>query len=125
MAAQEVPLVEIKAIHAEVKERSGSPPIHQELKKRGFTTSLNTIAKIMRKNRIRAKFSRKFRCTTDSNHSLPIAANVLNRLFEPQAVNKVWVADMTYIPTREGWLYLDVVAGYILGVLLAGPWPTG
>jgi putative transposase len=60
MAAQEVALVEIKAIHAEVKERYGSPRIHQELKKRGFKTSLNTVAKIMRKNHIRTKFSRIF-----------------------------------------------------------------
>jgi len=110
MAAQEVALVEIKAIHAEVKERYGSPRIHQELKKRGFKTSLNTVAKIMRKNHIRAKFSRKFRCTTDSNHSLPVAANILNRQFDPKVVNKVWLADITYIPTREGWLYLAVVA---------------
>ena len=69
IAAQEVALVEIKAINAEVKERYGSPRIHQELKKRGLKTSLNTIAKIMRKNSMRAKFSRKFRCSTDSNHS--------------------------------------------------------
>jgi len=110
MSAQEVALVEIKAIHAEVKERYGSPRIHQELKKRGFKTSLNTVAKIMRKNHIRAKFARKFRCTTDSNHSLPVAANILNRQFDPKVVNKVWLADITYIPTREGWLYLAVVA---------------
>ena len=64
IAAQELALLEIKAIHAEVKERHGIPRIHQELKKRGFTTSLNTVAKIMRKNRIRSKFSRKFQCTT-------------------------------------------------------------
>jgi putative transposase len=110
MAAQEVALVEIKAIHAEVKERYGSPRIHQELKKRGFKTSLNTVAKIMRKKHIRAKFSRKFRYTTDSNHSLPVAANILNRQFDPKTVTKVWLADITYIPTREGWLYLAVVA---------------
>ena len=109
ITARQMVLVEIKAMHAEVKERYGSPRMHQELKKRGYTTSLNTVAKIMRENRIRAKCSRKFRCTTDSNHSLPVAANILNRQFEPQAINKVWVADITYIPTREGWLYLAAV----------------
>jgi len=98
MSAQEVALVEIKAIHAEVKGCYGSPRIHQELKRCGFTTSLNTVAKIIRKNRIRAKFSRKFRCTTDSNHSLPVATNILNRQFDPKVVNMVWLADITYIP---------------------------
>lgn len=62
MAAQEVALVEMKAIHAEVKERYGSPRIHQELKRHGFTTSMKPVAKIIGKNRIRATFSKKFRC---------------------------------------------------------------
>lgn len=109
MKARELALVEIKAVHAEVKARYGSPRIYRELKSRGYTTSLNTVAKIMRDNRIKAKFSRKFRCTTDSNHSLPVAANILDRQFEPKAVNKAWVADITYIPTREGWLYMAAV----------------
>ena len=109
MKARELALVEIKAVHAEVKARYGSPRIYRELKMRGYTTSLNTVAKIMRDNRIKAKFSRKFRCTTDSNHSLPVAANILDRQFEPKAVNKAWVADITYIPTREGWLYMAAV----------------
>lgn len=109
MKARELALVEIKAVHAEVKARYGSPRIYRELKRRGYTTSLNTVAKIMRDNRIKAKFSRKFRCTTDSNHSLPVAANILDRQFEPKAVNKAWVADITYVPTREGWLYMAAV----------------
>ena len=70
MSAQEVALVEIKAIHAEVKERYGSPRIHQELKKRGFKTSLNTVAKIIRKNHIQRAASSGFRiCRTTTTVS--------------------------------------------------------
>jgi putative transposase len=58
---------------------------------------------------IRARTARKFRCTTDSNHSLPVAENLLDRQFDPEAPNEAWVADITYIPTREGWLYLAAV----------------
>ena len=64
----------------------------------------------MRDNDIRAKTARKFKCgTTDSNHALPVADNVLARQFDPEGPNEKWVADITYIPTREGWLYLAVV----------------
>src|SRR5207237_2523247 len=60
-------------------------------------------------NDIRAKTARKLKNTTDSNHSLPVADNLLDRQFAAQAPNERWVADITYIPTREGWLYLAVV----------------
>jgi putative transposase len=63
----------------------------------------------MRRQGIAAKTKRKFRCTTDSNHDRPVADNLLDRQFEPTAVNQVWVADITYVPTREGWLYLAAV----------------
>jgi putative transposase len=102
-------LVEIRAIHAESKERYGSPRIHAELAGNGTPCSVNTVAKLMHDNDIRAKSARKFRNTTDSNHSLPVADNVLDRQFDPQGPNERWVSDITYIPTREGWLYLAVV----------------
>lgn len=63
----------------------------------------------MRQHGIAAKSKRKLRCTTDSNHDLPVADNLLDRHVEPVAVNQVWVADITYIPTGEGWLYLAAV----------------
>ena len=63
----------------------------------------------MRDAGIAAKTARKFRCTTDSNHDLPVADNLLDRQFDPAAPNASWVADITYIPTREGWLYLAAV----------------
>jgi putative transposase len=102
-------LVEIRAVHAEVKGRYGSPRIHAELEDRGVECCVNTVAKLMHANDIRAKTARKFRNTTDSNHALPVAANVLDREFDPSGPNEKWVTDITYIPTREGWLYLAAV----------------
>lgn len=102
-------VVEIRAIHAEAKARYGSPRVHAELVARGQDCCVNTVAKLMHNHEIRAKTARKFRCTTDSNHQLPVADNVLDRQFNPSEANEVWVADITYIPTREGWLYLAAV----------------
>jgi putative transposase len=102
-------LVEIRAVHAEVKERYGSPRIHAELQANGVPCCVNTVAKLMHDNDIRAKTARKFRNTTDSNHSLPVAENLLDRQFDPTGPNEKWVGDITYLPTREGWLYLAVI----------------
>ena len=103
-------VIEIRAIHAEVKARYGSPRIHAELLARGHDCCANTVAKLMRDNDIQAKTARKFRVTTtDSNHDLPVADNLLDRQFNAAAANEVWVADITYIPTDEGWLYLAAV----------------
>jgi putative transposase len=107
---QQVLLVEIRAIHAEFKARYGSPRVHAELAARGHDCCVNTVAKVMREGGIAAKTARKFRCTTtDSDHDLPVADNLLDRQFDPAAPNESWVADITYIPTREGWLYLAAV----------------
>jgi putative transposase len=103
-------LVEIRTIHAEVKARYGSPRIHAELVARGHACCVNTVAKLMQEGGIAAKTARKFRCTTtDSDHDLPVAENLLDRQFNPSEANEVWLADITYIPTREGWLYLAAV----------------
>jgi len=102
-------VVEIRAVHAEVKARYGSPRIHAELAARGRDCRVNTVAQLMRDNGIRAKTARKFRRATDSNHDLPVADNLLDRQFDPASPNESWVADITYIPTREGWPYLAVV----------------
>lgn len=103
-------LVLIQGIHAEVKQRYGSPRVHAALAAQGEACSVNTVAKLMRDNDIRAKSARRFRCrTTDSNHPLPVADNLLGREFEPEGPNESWVADITYVPTREGWLYLAIV----------------
>ena len=102
-------LVEIRAVHAEVKECYGSPRIAAELQARGVPCCVNTVAKLMHDNDIRAKTARKFRHTTDSNHALPVADNLLSREFDAQGPNERWVTDITYVWTREGWLYLAVV----------------
>ncbi len=100
---------EVKAIHTQVKGRYGSPRIHAELAANGHACSVNFVARIMREAGIAAKTKRKFRQTTDSGHGLPVAENVLDREFDPNEPNTRWCADITYIPTREGWLYLAVV----------------
>jgi putative transposase len=102
-------VVTIKAIHGEVKARYGSPRIHAELVARGTACCVNTVAKLMRSHGIAAKTKRKFRVTTDSNHHRPVSENVLNRQFEPEAINQAWTADITYVATGEGWLYLAAV----------------
>ena len=102
-------VVEIRAVHAEAKARYGSPRVHAEREARGRDCCVNTVAKLMRDHDIRAKTARKFRQTTDSNHDLPVADNLLDRHFDPASPNESWVADITYIPTREGWLHLAAV----------------
>src|SRR5947209_3013631 len=107
---QDALLVEIRAVHAEFKARYGSPRVQRELAARGHDCCENTVAKLMRDHDIPAKTARKFRCTTtDSDHDLPVADHLLNRQFDPARPNEAWVADITYIPTREGWLYLAAV----------------
>jgi len=100
---------EVTAIHADVKARYGRPRIHAELVAPGTPCRVNTVARVMRGAGIAAKTKRKFRQTTDPNHSHPVAENVSDRQFDPDEPNASWVADVTYIPTREGWLYLAVV----------------
>jgi transposase InsO family protein len=99
----------IAEVHAEVRGRYGSPRMAAELNARGHACSENTVAKIMRDHGIRAKAPRRRVRTTDSNHRLPVADNRLGRDFDPTEPNAAWSADMTYIPTGEGWLYLAVV----------------
>jgi putative transposase len=101
--------VQLKAAHRQMKGRYGSPRLHAELVARGETCCVNTVAKLMRAHGLAARSARKFRRTTDSDHDRPVAANVLDRRFRPAAPNRAWVADITYLPTREGWLYLAAV----------------
>jgi transposase InsO family protein len=99
----------IEEAHAEVKGRYGSPRMTPELKARGHACSGNTVAKLMKAHGIRARSPRRFARTTDSNHRLPVAENLLGRDFDPPGPNESWSADITYVPTREGWVYLAVV----------------
>jgi transposase InsO family protein len=106
---REALVVAIKAVHAEMKARYGSPRMHAELVARGSPCCVNTVARLMRREGIAAKTRRKFRVTTDSNHGRPVAENVLDRRFEPVAANQAWAADITHVATGEGWLYLAAV----------------
>jgi putative transposase len=99
----------IRTVHTAVRARYGSPRMHAELVARGHGCCVNTVARLMRQAGIAAKTARKFRHTTDSNHDRPVADNVLDRKFDPASANAAWVADLTFIPTREGWLYLAAV----------------
>jgi putative transposase len=101
--------VEIAAIHDESRQRYGSPRIHAELRDRGHHVSRKRVARLMRGHGLAARRRRRFRVTTDSRHRFPIAPNVLARQFTTPAPDVVWVTDITYIPTQEGWLYLAVI----------------
>lgn len=102
-------LAVIGAIHQEYRQAYGSPRITQELKLRGIPTSLARVKRLMKVHGLRAKHKRRYKVTTDSKHTLPVVSNHLNRQFQTQRPDEVWLADITYIPTREGWLYLAVV----------------
>jgi len=99
----------IKDIFEQSFESYGSPRIKVELENRGYYISRPRVARIMKANYLIARRHRKFRFTTDSNHKYPIAPNVLNQNFEVHRMNQVWVSDMTYIQTKEGWMYLTVI----------------
>lgn len=102
----------IREIQKEVRGRYGSPRTFQELKALGFKCGEHKVARLMRNAGIRAKSARKFRVTTQSEHAHSVAPNVLNRNFSIEQNTKpdrAWAADITYIPTKEGWLYLAVV----------------
>ena len=102
-------VVEIKALHAESRQSYGSPRIHDALNERGLACGKHRVARLMRLHGIKAKQRRSFKRTTDSNHALAVADNVLDRHFARSGPNQAWAADITYISTREGWLYLAVV----------------
>ena len=99
-------VVAIKAAHQRGRGIYGPEKIQSELLAQGILASLNRIKRLRRLHSIRCTHKKKFKVTTDSKHSLPIADNVLNRQFPQSAPNQVWVADITYIPTDEGWLFL-------------------
>ncbi len=101
--------VEIAATHEKSRKRYGSPRIHRALRKKGVCVGAKRIARLMREHGIVARQKRRFRRTTDSKHSNPIAPNVLAREFEPAAPNEAWAGDLTYVATGEGWSYLAVL----------------
>jgi transposase InsO family protein len=120
-------LDEIKKIHKNSRGNYGSPRVHKELKRNGTHCNHKTVEKVMKENDIRARRKKRFKVTTDSKHNLPVAENVLNRQFEAKEKDQVWVSDITYVDTEEGWLYLavfiDLYSRKVLGWSMS-PWMT-
>lgn len=100
---------EIKLIFEKNRKLYGSPRITAELRAKGSRCGENRVARLMRINGIVAKTKRRFKATTDSKHTLPVAENVINQDFTAERPNEVWASDITYIWTKEGWLYLAVI----------------
>jgi putative transposase len=99
----------IKTIHEQSRQTYGSPRVWVDLKKQGIVCSQNRIARLMKSHHIAAERKRKFVITTDSKHDLPVAENKLNQDFTASRPNEKWVTDITYVWTKEGWLYLAIV----------------
>ncbi len=102
-------LSEIRLAHLGSRRVYGSPRITEELKERGIVCSENRVARLMRCNGVKAKTVKKYRVTTNSKHNYPVAPNLLDRDFTIDRPNSVWVSDITYVWTTQGWLYLAVV----------------
>lgn len=101
--------VEVANAHTRSKGRYGSPRVHAELRARGIKTSKKRVERLMRAQGLAARRRKRFRTTTDSQHALAIAPNLLERDFTKSTPNATWVGDVTFIWTREGWLYLAVL----------------
>ncbi len=114
----------ISSVFLQEKRRAGYRRIARRLKNEGIQVSCNHVAKLMKKKGLQAKATRKFKATTNSNHSLPVAPNLLEQNFEAKRPNEKWVSDITYISTDEGWFYLaavmDLYSRKIIGWSLSG-----
>lgn len=116
-------LDKIREIHAASRGIYGSPRVHAQLVRDGVEVSEDRVARLMRAAGLTGKIRRRFKVTTDSRHRLPVAPNVLNREFRAESSDSVWCADITYIPTAAGWVYLaailDVATRMIVGWSMA------
>jgi transposase InsO family protein len=100
---------QIASIHHKARRRYGSPRIHADLKASGTRVGRKRVARLMRENSLAARCRRRFRTTTNSKHSFPIAPNLLERNFTAGRPNESWVTDITFLWTLQGWLYLAVI----------------
>lgn len=114
--------VEIAAIHRESRGTYGSPRVTAELRANGRAVSRKRVARLMRHLGLHARHKRRFKRTTDSNHSNPIAPNVIGRMFSASEPNRVWVTDVKAVPTGEGWLYvapvIDLFSRKVVGLAM-------
>jgi len=99
----------ITEIYANSRKTYGSPRIYQKLLRKGYAIGKKRVERLMQEFGIQAVAKRKYKVTTDSRHSRPVAENHLNRQFTPERPNTSWIADITYIYTKEGWLYLATI----------------
>ncbi len=115
--------IEIRAAHKRTRETCGPDRLQEDMADHGIHGGVCRIRRIRNKLGIRCKQVRKFKATTDSGHNLPVAENILNQNFDVTEPNKVWVTDITYIPTDEGWLYLaghkDLCTGEVVGYAMS------
>jgi transposase InsO family protein len=111
--------VEIKAAHKRTRQSYGAERLQYDLATHGVRVGVCRIKRIRKKLGLRCKQKRKFKITTDSRHKLPVAENLLGQKFQAYKPNQIWVSDITYVPTDEGWLYLaghkDLFTGEIVG----------
>ncbi|MEZ2658119.1 IS3 family transposase, partial [Aneurinibacillus aneurinilyticus] len=98
--------VQIRRVFLESRRLYGSPKVTQILRQQGVPVSEKTVARIMKELGLKSRTVKKYKATTNSRHNLPVYDNVLAQKFSAQAPNQVWMADITYIPSKEGWLYL-------------------
>lgn len=112
-------LARIRTVYAEAAGRYGSPKITAVLRRAGDRLGVKTVAQLMRQAGLRARVARRYKATTDSGHGLPVADNVLARRFTAAQPPATWMADITYVATDEGWLYLasleDLATRQIVG----------
>jgi len=99
----------IRCIHASSRRTYGAPRVHDELREHGIRVAKKRVARLMQRAQLVARRRRRFIRTTDSRHGYRAAPNLLRRDFRPEAANRAWAADITYIPTHAGWLFLAVV----------------
>ena len=99
----------IREVHLASRQTYGAPRVHAELSVQGIACCRNTVAKLMRRAQIVPKATRHFRVTTDSRNTKEVLPNLVRRCFAAERPNACWLSDVTYIPTREGWLYLAAV----------------
>ena len=112
--------IEIKLAHDRTRQTYGPERLQAELADHGIHAGVDRIKRIRRELGLRCRQKRKFKVTTDSRHKLPIAPNLLDRQFAVSAPNRVWVTDITYVATDEGWLYLAGIKDLALaGTVLA------
>jgi putative transposase len=101
--------VDIAAVHQRSRSTYGSPRVHAQLRNAGVRVGRKRVARLMREQGLAPRRRKRFRKTTDSNHALPVAPNVLDRDFTIESPNLAWAGDITYVWTAEGWLYLAVL----------------